>query len=76
MQSLLRHTVQVSGQSITFGPLGSTSMACAEAVMNQEAKYLKALRGAERFTRNGSTLLIYSKGLDAPLRFLAKEPSR
>jgi heat shock protein HslJ len=51
-------------------------MACAEAVMNQEAKYLKALEGAERFTRNGSTLLIYSKGLEAPLRFLAKEPSR
>jgi heat shock protein HslJ len=49
-------------------------MACAAAVMNQEAKYLEALQGAERFTREGSTLRIYSKGLDAPLRFLSREP--
>jgi heat shock protein HslJ len=41
--------------------------------MNQEAKYLEALRDAERFTRDGSTLLIYCKGMAQPLRFIPKE---
>jgi putative lipoprotein len=66
--------VEISGQSIGFGALGSTRMSCVEAVMNQEAKYLKALEGAERFMLDGSMLLIYSKGMDQPLRFMASEP--
>lgn len=36
--------VQISGESIAFGPLGSTRMACVEAVMMQEGGYLKALQ--------------------------------
>lgn len=66
-------TVIISGESITISPLGSTRMACAEGVMNQEEKYLKALQDAERFTRDGSTLLIYGKGIAKPLRFIRKE---
>ncbi|MGH7430319.1 MAG: META domain-containing protein, partial [Candidatus Methylomirabilales bacterium] len=66
--------VEIAGDSITFSPLGSTRMSCVEAVMNQEAKYLKALQDAERFTRDGSVLLIYCKGLKKPLRFVLKEP--
>jgi len=66
--------VQISGGSITFAPLGSTRMACAEAVMTQEGRYLKALQGAERYAIDGSTLLIYAKGLDQPLRFTRTRP--
>ena len=36
----------------------------------QEGKYLEALEGAERFTVDGSTLLIYSKGTNQPLRLM------
>jgi heat shock protein HslJ len=67
-------TVDTSGESIKISPLGSTRMACAEAIMNQEGKYLKALGDAERFTRDGSALLIYCKGMAKPLRFIRKVP--
>ena len=49
-------------------------MACVEAVGEQESKYLKALGDAERFTLDGSTLLIFFKGTDKPLRFVRAEP--
>lgn len=39
-------------------------------------EYLEALEGAERFTVDGSTLLIYSKGMDKPLRFIRTKPQR
>lgn len=67
-------TVVISGDSVSFGPLGSTRMSCAEAVGNQEGQYLKALQDAERFTLEGSLLLISSKGMAKPLRFIRKEP--
>ncbi len=63
-------TAKASGESIGFTGLGSTKMACAEALMDQEAKYLAALEGAKRFTRSGPTLLIYAEGLEQPLRFV------
>jgi putative lipoprotein len=62
-------TVEISGSSLRLGPIGSTKMACATAVMDQETKYLKALQDAERFQRDGSALLVFSKGSDRPLRF-------
>jgi putative lipoprotein len=61
--------VTVTGSAISFGPLVSTMMACAEAVMNQETRYLKALQDAERFVLEGPYLLIYAKGIEKPLRF-------
>jgi len=67
-------SVTLSGQSITFGQLGSTRMACVAAVAAQEAKYLKALMDAERFVLDGSVLLIYAKGMDKPLRFTRTTP--
>ena len=44
-------------------------MACPEAVMNQESKYLDALQAAERFEWKDSHLLIYCKNFEKPLRF-------
>jgi putative lipoprotein len=63
--------VTIEGETISFGPLGSTRMACPESVSNQEAKYFEALRAAERFTLEGSTLWIHSRGMEAPLRFVS-----
>jgi heat shock protein HslJ len=59
---------------MTFGPLGSTRMACAEAVMNQESRYLAALAGAERYSIDGSVLLVHTKDLPKPLRFTKNTP--
>lgn len=65
-------SVQLSGDSISFGPLGTTKMACADSVGRQEATYLKALQDAERLQLDDRTLLIFSKGLTRPLRFTKK----
>lgn len=67
--------VDISGASIGFGPLATTRKFCAEAVMNQETKYLQALKEAERFSLDGSALLIYSKGMERPLRFVPVDGS-
>ena len=67
-------SVEISGDSIKFGPLASTRMACAEPVAMQEGKYLSALQNAERFAFDGSTLLIYAKGIEKPLRFVRASP--
>lgn len=65
-------SVKIEGDLIKLGPLGSTRMACPEAVMNQETKYLNALQAAERFERKDPYLLLYCKGLGKPLRFTRK----
>jgi heat shock protein HslJ len=62
-------TVKIAGDTISFARLGSTRMACPEPVMNQESNFLKALEDAERFGVEDTTLSIYAKGLDQPLRF-------
>ena len=51
-------------------------MACPEAVMNQESKYLEALQAAERFEWKDPYLLIYCKGLEKPLRFTRMAPEK
>lgn len=60
---------QIAGNEIKLGPLGSTRMACPEAAMNQETKYLNALQAAERYEWKDPYLLLYCKDLDKPLRF-------
>jgi putative lipoprotein len=62
-------TVSIDGNAMSISPLGTTRMACAEAVAMQEVNYLKALHGAERYALQGPTLLIYARGMDSPLRF-------
>jgi heat shock protein HslJ len=63
-------TVEISGESIKFGPLASTKMACVDDAANaQERKYLEALQAAERFAFEGPVLLVYSRATDRPLRF-------
>ncbi len=66
-------TVEISGESIRFGPLAATKMACLDAASNaQETKYLESLQAAERFAFDGPALLVYPRGGGAPLRFVRK----
>ncbi len=67
-------SVKIEGEKISFGPLGSTRKACPEPISNQEASYLQALQAAERFTLEGATLSIHSKGMEEPLRFARVSP--
>jgi len=67
-------TFEIRGETIKFGPLGSTKMACSEIIMSQETKYLKALHDAERFVVEGNSLLIYSTGVAVPMRFSRTSP--
>jgi heat shock protein HslJ len=49
----------VSGNTVRFGPLFSTKMACAEnAVMEQEARYLTALESTGSFRVDGEGRLV------------------
>lgn len=68
-------TVTSSDDTIAFGPLATTRMMCAEAVMNQERQYLDALRDADRFEIEGSFLYIYAAGRPQPLRFIRADES-
>jgi len=61
--------LQIKGTEIRLGPLESTRMACPEAAMNQETKYLADLQAAERYEWNSPYLLIYCKDLEKPMRF-------
>jgi putative lipoprotein len=63
---------ETSGASLTIARLGATKKLCPPALMDQETKYLRALEGAERFAIQGTTLTVYSQGLDKPLRFVKK----
>lgn len=66
---------EIAATAIKFTGLGSTRMACPEPVMNQETKYLNALQSAERYEWKDPYLLIYSNGLDKPLRFTRASPA-
>jgi heat shock protein HslJ len=60
----------MAGEQVSFGALGSTKMACAEALMDQEARFFQALESAERWSLDEHGLLaIHSAGADAPSRF-------
>jgi heat shock protein HslJ len=62
-------SAKINGNVIELGPLGATRMACPEAVMNQEAKYMGALQAADHFEWKAPYLLLHCKGFEKPLRF-------
>lgn len=71
-------SVEISGNSLKFGPLASTRMACTDnRVSDQEDRYFKALGSATLFALENGDLLIYSDAAKKPLRFarLAKSGS-
>jgi heat shock protein HslJ len=50
--------VEVDNKSISFGPMGSTRMACAPALNDQEFRYLQALESSRSFSRNSQLLFL------------------
>lgn len=61
--------VDIKGDRLSFGPLGSTKMACIGGASQQEARYLGALHKAQRYEVKDGMLLIHVEGMSQPLRF-------
>jgi heat shock protein HslJ len=51
-------SVTIDGDSIEFGPLATTRMACPEPAMSLETAYLAALDGATTWRIDGSQLIL------------------
>ncbi len=65
--------VTITGESIEFGKMGSTMMACPPPMMDQERRYLDALGQANRFESKDGALLIFGDGTDPIIRFAKGE---
>jgi heat shock protein HslJ len=61
----------VTGQSIQFGPVSSTQMACPPAVMKAEQMYLNNLNLVEGYAVSGTTLTLTDSGGKPVLEFEA-----
>ncbi len=48
------------GDSITFGPIAATEMACPEPQMTQESSAFQVLVGSVKFEQNDANLTIYN----------------
>jgi heat shock protein HslJ len=59
---------------IRFGQMGSTKMACADEVLRAERRYLAALQQVHHYELQGTRLLLYVEGQEAPLRFSRTRP--
>jgi len=67
--------VTINGQSMKFGKLGSTMMACPPPIMEQEQTYLQALGAAKRFEVKDGALLLFGNGPAPLIRFAQLESS-
>lgn len=54
----------LSGKQLRFGPQGSTRMACSEAAMNQEFRFLKALEEVQSWSIDGATQKLHLQDKD------------
>ena len=63
---------ETDGNDLSIGDLGSTMMACEEAIMDQEAQYLSALEAANSYTIEGDCLEISYDSAERVLTFIAK----
>ena len=64
--------VTLEGDTIRFGGIAATRMACANNAANeQETAYFQALQDAVRYEQDGETLSVFTKGGGEPLRFVA-----
>jgi len=62
-------SAQINGDHISVGAISSTKRLCTPAVMNQETGFFRALESADRITLDGPYLLMYTNGLEKPLKF-------
>jgi len=56
---------KISGDTITFGAISSTLMACADPLMEQESAVFNVLEGTTSFNIDGNTLIITSTDADS-----------
>ena len=59
----------IAGDALTFGGIGTTRMACAPALMDQEQKFLGALAATRAFRFDGPYLKFYDAGGTELVRF-------
>lgn len=64
-------SAKVDGGKVTFGQIGSTQMACEQAVMDQEHKFHQALERAATFKIEQGKLVLTDKDGKDILRFAA-----
>ena len=70
-------SVEITDNSLKFGPLASTRMACMDnGVSGQEDRYLKALGAANRYALENGKLLLYCEGYAKPLRFSRSDAAK
>ncbi|MFO1114016.1 MAG: META domain-containing protein [Rhodospirillales bacterium] len=66
--------VEVKGQSIHFGSLAVTMMACSPAVMNQEERFFAALKAATQWQRTPQHKLMLSDAAGKPVLVMSLLP--
>lgn len=67
----------IEGKSIAFGPVAATRMACPEALMNQEAKFFKALEKVKSWQINEQgKLILNSVDQDAQVVLVSMESKK
>jgi heat shock protein HslJ len=69
-------SVRIKGHRIHIGKMGATMMQCADAVSDQEGRYISALAAADRISRHDVNLFVHSKELKKPLRFTKLQKSK
>ena len=62
--------LSIVGHQIRISIVASTLMACLPKVMDQERRFIAALRSAKRFTFDGPFLVLHPSGRGAPTRFV------
>lgn len=62
-------TATIAGGALTFGGIGTTRMACAPALMDQEQKFLGALAATRTFRFDGPYLTFYDADGGELVRF-------
>ena len=67
-------SAEVQGDHITFGALGSTRMACPEAIMDQEQRFFDALSKVASFEIKNGLLFLSDGSGSTILRFWKLEP--
>lgn len=63
---------KVDGSTITFGPIVSTMMACADPIMEQESAVLSMFANSATFKIDGKTLTITSANGDSVVNLVQK----
>lgn len=66
--------VQRDGSQVTFGPLGSTRMACPDPQMMWEDRFLQALESVSRAAREGDQLVLSDRSGETRLLFATVLP--